>query len=274
MALSTLDVDFLRGVVAEKSGNVITQRQVYMLEKQLQPLAETEGLPGVEQLVNELRRSRSNALKTKIAEAVTVNETSFFRDIHPFDSLRTDILPKVIEKNKNEKALRIWCAASSSGQEPYSIAMVIREHFPALANWNIKILSTDLSEEMLEKTKNGVYSQIEVNRGLPVKKLIRFFDKSGTNWTAKPELRGIIDCRRLNLTAPWSYIGQFDIIFIRNVLIYFEPHVKKDILQRAIKLLRPEGYLFIGSSEMVIGMGLPIEREKVNETVCYRPTNR
>lgn len=272
MALSTTDVDFLRGVVAEKSGNVITQRQVYMLEKQLQPLAETEGLGGVEQLVSELRRSSNNKLKTMIAEAVTVNETSFFRDNHPFESLKTDVLPKVIEQNKDQKQIRIWCGASSSGQEPYSIAMVIRENFPELINWNVKILATDLSEEMLEKTKKGQYTQIEVNRGMPIKKLVRFFDKRGTNWVAKPELSGLLECRRLNLTTPWPYIGQFDIIFIRNVLIYFDPDVKKDILQRAIKLLRPDGYLFIGTSEMVIGMGLPIEREKINETVCYRHT--
>ncbi len=271
MALSTIDVDFLRGVVAEQSGNVITQRQVYMLEKQLQPLAETEGLGGVEQLVVELRRSRNNKLLNKVAEAVTVNETSFFRDIHPFEALKTDVLPRIIEKNKVEKQLRIWCAASSSGQEPYSIGMVIRENFPALQNWNVKILCTDLSEEMLTKTKNGEYSQIEVNRGLPIKKLVRFFDRTGTSWTAKSELRSMIEARRLNLTTQWPYIGQFDLIFIRNVLIYFEPEVKTDILRRAIALLRPDGYLFIGSSEMVIGLGLPIEKEKFNETICYRP---
>ena len=272
MALSTLDVNFLREVVAEKSGNVISQRQVYMLEKQLLPLAETEGMEGVEQLVVELRKTNNQNLKTKIAEAVTVNETSFFRDIHPFETLYKVVIPNLIKKNQNQKQLRIWCGASSSGQEPYTIAMVIREHFPELVNWNVKLLATDLSEEMLDKTSKGEYTQIEVNRGLPVKKLVKFFDRKGTNWVAKPTLRDMIECRRLNLTQAWPYMGKFDLMFIRNVLIYFDPDVKKDILQRATKLLNPDSYLFIGTSEMVIGMGLPLEREKINETVCYRPS--
>ena len=270
MSLSTIDVDFLRGLVERKSGNIIAQHQVYMLEKQLLPLAETEGMQSVEQLVAKLRGTGEHPLVDKVAEAVTINETSFFRDLHPFEALKTDVLPQIIERNKREKQIRIWCGASSSGQEPYSIAMVIRENFPQVNDWRIKILATDLSQDMLDKTASGEYSQMEVNRGLPVKKLVRFFDRNGLSWTAKPELRNMIECRRLNLAKPWPYMGQFDLIFIRNVLIYFDTNVKSDILKRAFGLLRPKGLLFIGGSEMVVGLGLPLQREKINQTICYR----
>lgn len=272
MPITNPDIDFLRGIVADLSGNVIAPRQVYMLEQRLNPLAESLGLTDIDTLVKELRRSNDTSLKTKVAEAVTVNETSFFRDVHPFEALRTHILPELVKKNAAKKSIRIWCAAASTGQEPVSIAMTIREGFPELSNWNFDIVATDLSEEVLEKCRSGNYSQLEVNRGLPARKLIRFFERAGADWRTKPEIRDMIRYQRLNLTKPLTFMSQFDIVFIRNVLIYFDQPTKTDILKRVHRTLSPDGYLFIGSAETVIGMGLPYRREELDATVCYRPT--
>ena len=272
MSLATADVEFLQGLVAKHSGNVIAPRQVHMLEQRLGPIAQNVGLSDVDQLVAELRRTRSPSLSTQVAEAVTVNETSFFRDMHVFDGLQKSILPDVVRRNAQTKQIRIWSAASSSGQEAHSTAMIIREHFPHLVGWKIEIVATDLSENMLNKSRSGEYTQLEVNRGLPVKKLVRFFDRNGSVWRAKPELRDMIQHRRLNLTQPWPFIGQFDVVLIRNVLIYFDQATKLDILQRIRRALRPDGYLFIGSAETLIGAGVPYKREQIDATVCYRPT--
>lgn len=272
MPLATHDIDFLRDLVAQHSGNVIAPRQVYMLEQRLAPLAQSKGLQDVTKLVTELRRSRNPGLSTQVAEAVTVNETSFFRDPHVFRALEAGILPEIVSRNRAKKELRIWCAACSSGQEPHSIAMTLREGLSHLSDWKLNIVATDLSEHMLRRSRAGEYSQLEVNRGLPAKKLVRFFERSGTTWRAKDELRNMISYRRLNLTQSWPYLGQFDIVFIRNVLIYFDQEKKRDILQRMRTVLKPDAYLFIGSAETIIGLGVPYERKEIHGTVCYRST--
>jgi chemotaxis protein methyltransferase CheR len=210
MPLADPDIDYLSGLVAAQSGNVIAPRQVYILEQRLNPLAERFGLPDVDALVKELRRSHDPTLKTKVAEAVTVNETSFFRDVHPFEALRTSIIPELIKKNAAKRSIRIWCAACSCGQEPVSIAMTMRESFPELSNWKFDIVATDLSEDMLERCRSGNYSQLEVNRGLPARKLVRFFERSGADWRTKPEIRDLISYQRLNLTKPLPFMGHFD----------------------------------------------------------------
>lgn len=272
MPLANPDIDFLRDLVADISGNVIAPRQVYMLEQRLTPLAQSMGLSDLQALVSELRRSHDLSLKTKVAESVTVNETSFFRDVHPFDALRTSIIPELVKKNAGERSIRIWCAAASTGQEPVSIAMTIRANFPELSNWKIDIIATDLSEEVLARCRTGNYSQLEVNRGLPARKLVRFFDRTGAVWRTKPEIRDMITYQRLNLTKALPSISKFDIVFIRNVLIYFDQPTKTNILKRVHRTLSPDGYLFIGSAETVIGMSLPYRREEIDATVCYRPT--
>ncbi len=273
MLLTDPDIEFLSGVVAEYSGNVISPRQAYMLEKQLTPVAKNVGLNDVVELVGKMRQAPNAILSTQVAEAVTVNETSFFRDNHPFVALEKKVIPDLIARNQSKKEIRIWCAACSCGQEPYTIAMIIREHFPHLSDWNIQIVATDLSDEMLNKSKSGEYSQLEVNRGLPVKKLVRFFDRQGSVWQVKQELKDLIDFRRLNLTTAWPFLGQFDIVFIRNVLIYFDQSTKAEILHRVRRVLRPDGYLFIGSVETTIGLGVPFQREEIDVSVCYRPNN-
>lgn len=273
MSLATSDIDFLRGLIARQSGNVISARQVYMLEQRLVPVAQEIGLTSVRELVEALRKDSRQQLSAKVAEAVTVNETSFFRDMHLFQALKTKIIPEIVERNQLRRTIDIWCAACSSGQEPYSTAMVFREHFPFLNSWNIRILATDISEEMLERTKQGVYSQLEVNRGLPMKTLLRFFDRHGAHWKAKNELRSMVTCRRLNLTQGWPRIGVFDIVMARNVLIYFDQASKTRILHKMKRAIASDGYLFIGSAEMLLGLSVPFERQEIDGTVCYRPTN-
>ena len=274
MSLPTADIDFLRGLVAEHSGNVIAPRQVYMLTQRLDPVARGVGLDNVEQLVDELRRARNPQLSDKVAEAVTVNETSFFRDMHLFEALRTKLLPDLARARQDTKRIRIWCAACSSGQEPYSIAMTIHEQFKRLDEWDIRILATDLSEQMLAKSRAGEYSQLEVNRGLPARKLVQYFNRKGQIWQVRPELRSLVNHRRLNLTQAWPYLGHFDLVFIRNVLIYFDQKTKADILQRIGSVVAPGGNVFIGSAETIIGLGVPFERQEINGTVCYQPNGK
>ncbi len=272
MPLATTDIEFLRELVARHSGNVIAPRQVYMLERRLTPFAGMIGLENVESLVDQLRRSYDESLSRQVAEAVTINETSFFRDVHLYKALHQTVIPELIRAKSKQKELRIWSSACSSGQEPYSIAMVLQDHFPQIADWNLQIVATDLSEEMLRRSREGRYSQLEVNRGLPAKQLVRFFERKGPHWQAKTELRKMILHRRLNLVEPWPYLGQFDIVLLRNVLIYFDQDVKTDILKRVKGTLRPEGYLFVGSAETLLGLGVPYHRKEIDATICYRPT--
>ncbi|MFT5523730.1 MAG: chemotaxis protein methyltransferase CheR [Pirellulaceae bacterium] len=269
MKLADADINYLCNLVAEHSGNVITPRQSYLIEQRLTPLAESLGLADLPSLVSKLRHSPNQLLTASVAEAVTVNETSFYRDAHPFEILQQKILPELLREKGPTQPIRIWCAASSSGQEPYSIAMLIRERFPEARN--VRIVATDICEKMLNKMRSGEYSRLEVNRGLPTRRLLNFFDRDGAIWRAKPDLRSMIECRRLNLTHPWPNLGQFDIVFIRNVLIYFSQTTKADILRRASHLLTPQGYLFVGSSEMIVGLDVPLRREEIDATVCYRP---
>ncbi len=271
MPLATPDIAYLKTLIAEKSGNVISTNQDYLLESRLSPVAKTAGLPNVERLVAELRRRPTGALHDQVAEAMTINETSFFRDMQPFDALRTVILPELIKKRSGAKSLSIWSGASSSGQEAYSIAMTIRDSFNELAAWNVRIQATDLSDEMVKRTTDGTYSQFEVNRGLPAPLLIKHFERHGTQWQARAELRRMIDARRMNLASAWPTLASFDVVFLRNVLIYFDQPSKERILTRVHKVLRPDGYLFLGGGETLITLNVPFVREPVGKTVCFRP---
>ena len=271
MPLAAPEIDFLRELIADRSGNVIASHQTYLLEQRLKPVATDLGLQDVSGLVSELRRSRNSALSDKVAEAVTVNETSFFRDMHLFQALQQDILPKVFEKNRATKKLRIWCAASSTGQEPYSLAMTIAQHFPHFMGWNIQILATDICENALNICRQAEYRQLEVNRGLPAPYLVRFFDRQGSLWRVKKELRDMIKFQKLNLMKRLPPMDTFDLVLIRNVLIYFDNKDKVDIVQRINSVLARDGYLFIGSAETFVGLNLSFKREEVRGTICYRP---
>ena len=271
MALAAPEVDFLKHLIVERSGNIASSIQDYLLESRLTPLARQAGLENVNALVAELRRIPTGSIPEQVAEAMTIKETSFFRDILPFDALRTQILPRLMAKRAASRSLSIWCGASSSGQEPYSIAMTIREHVDYLRAWNVKILATDLSDEMVRRTQEGVYSQFEVSRGLSPAMLARHFERAGTQWRARQELRRMIEVRRLNLAGSWPAVPLHDVVFLRNVLIYFDQAAKERILTRIHKVMRLDGYLILGGGETLMAMNVPFVREPVGRTVCFRP---
>src|SRR4051794_25376104 len=198
-------------------------------------------------------KTAGEALITEVVEAMTTNETFFFRDKIPFDHLRETILPALVQARASRQTLRIWCAASSTGQEPYSVAMCVKE-FAGLAGWRVEILATDLSQEVLEKSKAGIYSQFEVQRGLPIQMLVKYFTQIGELWQLNPDIRAMVQHRQLNLLQDFSHLGKFDVIFCRNVLIYFDQDTKTGIFGRLAKMLEPDGMLLLGAAETVVGI--------------------
>ncbi len=273
MALAESDIQYLQKAIARGSGNVIREHQSYLLEARLTPVAQAAGLDDVHALVAELQRSADRKLQEAVVEAMTINETSFFRDMQPFTALQEQVLPELIDRRKTRRQLSVWSAASSSGQEAYSIAMLIRSRFPELADWRVSILATDLSEEMVKRTREGVYSQFEVNRGLPASMLVKFFERQGLNWQARPELRQMIHAEKMNLAENWRTPARHDIVFIRNVLIYFDVPMKETILRRVHQSMQPDGYLFLGGGETLLQLDVPFERAAVGNAVCFRPTS-
>lgn len=274
MSLLANDIEFLRTAISERSGNMISAGQSYLLEARLSPLATSLGLPNVGALVVELRKNSRNPLYDKVAEAMTINETSFFRDMQPFNALKEEVLPYLAEARASTRTLSIWSAASSSGQEPYSIAIAVRTYCPQMSDWNVRILGTDISEEMVRRTTDGTYSQFEVNRGLPAALLVRNFDRKQLSWQVKPELKAMVKAQKMNLTKTWSTLAKHDVVFIRNVLIYFDQKTKTQILNRIHQSMRPDGFLFLGGGETLIQLDVPFERVNVGRTVAFRPVKK
>ena len=251
--MTPADYDYLRKFLKERSGLDLSPDKQYLVESRLQPLARKASLPGIPDLVLKIRNG-DGRLATDVVEAMTTNETFFFRDKIPFDHLRDSIVPGLIQARAARKSLRIWSAASSTGQEPYSIAMGLKEMGAALAGWRIEIIATDLSQEVLEKCKAGVYSQFEVQRGLPIQLLMKYFTQSGDTWQLKADVRAMVQFRQLNLLQDFSHLGTFDVIFCRNVLIYFDQDTKAMIFERMAKGLEADGTLLLGAAESVVGI--------------------
>ena len=247
------DYEFLRKLLKERSGLDLSVDKQYLVESRLLPLARKAGLAGITELVQKMKGGAA-ALTTEVVEAMTTNETFFFRDKVPFDHLRETILPVLLQSRANRRSLRIWSAACSTGQEPYSIAMCLKEKAQELAGWRIEIVATDLSQEVLEKSKAGIYSQFEVQRGLPIQMLVKYFTQTGELWQLNPEIRGMVQYRQLNLLQDFSQLGRFDVIFCRNVLIYFDQETKAGIFERMSKLIEPDGMLMLGAAESVVGI--------------------
>ena len=254
MALAERDFSYVRDLVYGSAAIVIEPGKEYLVESRLAPIAKEEGFVDLSGLVAKLRSAPQNGLHRKVVDAMTTNETTFFRDLYPFDMLRTEILPRLIEARKSTQVLTIWCAACSTGQEPYSVAMLLREHFPLLSRWRVKIYATDYCGPVLEKAKAGVFGQLEVNRGLPAPMLIKYFERRGSDFHIKDEIKSLIDFRQLNLMDQWPAMGPVSVIFIRNVLIYFDVATKKRILSRAHDLLTPDGTLFLGGAETTLNL--------------------
>jgi chemotaxis protein methyltransferase CheR len=248
------DFDYLRRLLKERSGLTLSAEKDYLLESRLTPVARRLGLAGLGEIVGQLRQPGSAALAIAVTEAMTTNETFFFRDRIPFDHLRDTILPALIAARAREKRIRIWCSAAAAGQEPYSIAMLLQAMAPQLAGFRVDILATDLSSEVIERAKAGVYSQFEVQRGLPIQLLVKHFSKNGDGWEIAPELRAMVQFRTLNLLHDFSPLGQFDVVFCRNVLIYFDQPTKSAVLHRVARQMPDESYLILGAAETVVGL--------------------
>lgn len=268
MPVSKSDFNYIRELVFERSAIVLEDGKEYLVESRLGPVAKLKGFDTIEHLVEDLRKNSNGELQYKVVEALTTNETSFFRDIHPFETLKNVVLPELIENRKNATELNIWCAASSSGQEPYSIAMLLSENFPALAK--INFIASDISEEMLTRCRSGEFSQLEVNRGLSAALLIKYFDKIGIKWAIKKKLRDLIKFQQINLAQNLPYLPKMDIIFLRNVLIYFDIEMKKKVLQQIKTILQPDGYLFLGGAETTLNLDEYLTLIRVKDSGCYR----
>lgn len=269
--LGQAEFDFLRGLVRERSAIVLDPGKEYLVDSRLVPLLREGGYPSAVELCQALRAGPRGELARRVVEAMTTNETSFFRDAHPFDALRGRLLPELLAARAAERTLRFWSTACSSGQEAYSLAMLLAEDFPELGEWDVSILATDISRDMVERTGHAVYGQLEMNRGLPAPLLLKYFQRSGTRWHLTPALRRLVQARELNLAAPWPPLPRFDVILLRNVLIYFDLDTKRSILRRARQALRTDGYLFLGSAETTVMVDESWERVTCGASVVYRP---
>jgi len=269
MSISAVDFDFVCTLIKRESAITLEPGKEYLVESRLGLLARQEGMGSVSDLIAILRKSPSAAVTYKAVEAMTTNETSFFRDVAPFDALREHVLPDLIAKRAAQRSLRIWCGAASTGQEPYSIAMLIRHHFPVLASWRVEIIATDISREVLDRARTGRYSQLEVNRGLPAMMLVKYFEKDGVDFVVHSTIRDMVTYRELNLIGPWNGIADADVVLMRNVLIYFDVETKKKIMANVRKIMRPDGYFMLGSAESTLSIDDRFKRVAVGKTSCY-----
>lgn len=271
--------EFVRTLVRKRSGIVLGAEKDYLIQARLTTLSRKEGFDSItelldqtQSLLDQLDADSQNVLSEKVVEAMTTNETSFFRDQHPFECLRNHVLPDLLPRRAAERSLKIWSAACSTGQEPYSVAMVLREHFPELHDWPVQLIASDLSTKCLERGRQGRYSQMEVSRGLPAPRLAKHFSRRGLDWVVHDDLRRMIDFRQLNLLDPDldHWLPQMDIVFLRNVLIYFDKETSQQILGRIRRVLRPDGYLFLGGAETTLFLDDAFERVPMNQAGCYR----
>jgi chemotaxis protein methyltransferase CheR len=251
--VTPLDYEFLRKLLKERSGLDLSADKQYLLESRLIPLARRAGVPGLPELVQKLKGG-AEALIAEVVEAMTTNETFFFRDKVPFDHFKGTIMPEMLHARASRRSLRIWCAASSTGQEPYSIAMCLKELGAALTGWRVEIIATDLSQGVLEKSRAGLFSQFDVQRGLPIQLLVKHFTQTGELWQLNADVRAMVQFRQLNLLQDFSHLGVFDIIFCRNVLIYFDQDTKTNVFGRLAKVIEPDGFLIMGAAETVVGL--------------------
>ena len=247
MSIDAQGFAYVRDLVRANSGVVLESGKEYLVEARLRPLAEKAGLASVELFIQKLRAGSLIAMSCSVIEAMTTNETLFFRDMHPFETLRSMVLPDLIERRGGARALNIWSAACSTGQEPYSTAMILREHFPNLASWSCQIRASDIASKVLDVARIGRYRQLEVNRGVPARLLVKYFSREGTDWQVKPEIRAMVQFFELNLLRPWPVMPKMDVVFLRNILIYFAVETKRLILDAVRRQMAPNGYLLLGS---------------------------
>ncbi len=252
--MNIADFDIYKDLLKANSGLVLTQDKSYLVESRLNPVAKKWGYDAIATMTNILRGVPPKDLVKDIIEAMTTNETSFFRDIKPFEIFKTHVLPYYKNKPHHSKRIRIWCAAAASGQEPYSLAMTIKEEAAKMPGFNFEIVATDISHEILDQAREGTYSQFEVQRGLPITHLMKYFTQNGDKWTVNQDVKNMITYKYFNLLDPMTMLGKFDIVFCRNVLIYFDPPTKKDVMERINGQINDDGFFFLGGAETVLGI--------------------
>jgi chemotaxis protein methyltransferase CheR len=248
------DFDYLRKLLKERSGLVLAADKQYLAESRLLPLARKAGVSNVGELMLKLHGSSAEPLVAEVIDAMTTNETFFFRDKIPFEHVRDTVLPALMAARGAQRHIRIWCAACSTGQEPYSLAMGFKEMGAALAGWRFDIVATDIAAAVIARAASGMYSQFEVQRGLPITLLLKYFQQVGEDWQVVPEIRAMVKFRQLNLLRDFSALGTFDVVFCRNVLIYFDHATKIDVLHRIARSMQPDGFLVLGAAETVVGL--------------------
>ena len=272
MGCSDSDYAYLRQLVLAESANLIDPSRNALFETRLTPIARMAGASSLEDFVSLLRVDRTPQLHRAVAEAMTINETSFFRDGKPFDALRETILPRLIENNAAERRLRIWSAASSTGQEAYSIAMLICEHFAELAGWDVKIVGTDISRQVIEYAQRGRYRRMEVNRGLPARMLVKYLVRDGDEWEVTPNLQAMCSFQYANLCAPLPKLPVFDLVMLRNVLLYFPQQDRSCVFSDVYRQMAPGGYLMLGAAEQAEDSTNLFQAEFARDCYFYRPT--
>jgi chemotaxis protein methyltransferase CheR len=270
MAIAGIEFDYIRRLVLARSALVLEPGKEYLVESRLEPLALQEGFPSLCHLIECLRNNSFGPLHRKVVEAMATSETMFFRDVRPFEVLRTIVLPELLKKRAEERILNVWCSACSSGQEPYSVAMLIREHFPAVLGWKLRIIASDISGEVLIRARQGCYSQLEVNRGLPAPLLLKYFSKKDEKWQLREEVRRMVEFLEINLVEPWPAMPTMDIVFMRNVLIYVGVDMKKTLLTKVRRLLKPDGVLLLGASESTINLDESFEPFPAERPALFR----
>lgn len=261
----------LRELLRSRTGVVLDDGKEYLVRARLGPVARREGLDSIRELAAVVRDRPEAPLSKRVIEALMTTETSFFRDVHPFSSLRDRLIPDLVRRRGGARRLRFWSAACSTGQEPYSLAILLREYFPHLEGWQIRILASDVSGAALERARAGRYSQLEINRGMPSHLLVRYFHREGLNWHVSKDIRQMVEFREVNLVESWPALPAMDVVFLRNVLIYFDDKLRRQVLERVARQLEPDGCLFVGGAETMIAYPDLFERVQMGGCSCYRP---
>ena len=274
MACSDSDYEYLRGVVMAQSANLIGPSRNALFDTRLSPIARLSGAANLEDFVNMLKAGRPAHLHRAVAEAMTVNETSFFRDLASFKMLREVIFPQLIDRRTHERRLRIWSAASSTGQEAYSVAMSIAEYFPDLMQWDVKIIGTDISRHVVDYAQRGRFRRLEVNRGLPARMLLKYMVRTGEEWEVIPQIRAMCEFQYANLCVPQPQLPVFDLVMLRNVLLYFSQHDRRTLFGEIYRKITPEGYLVLGNAEQAEDSTNLFEVGFAANYYFYRPVNR
>lgn len=272
-SIGPLDFDYIRALVRKESSIVLDGSKTYLVTSRLLPLARARGFDTIGALISQLQSTPFGELHTLAVEAIATTETSFFRDHHPFVALRDEIIPELVQRRKRSNhTLSIWSAACASGQEPHSVAMILRDRFADLNGWNLQLMASDFSRGMLDRAREGLYTQLEINRGLPAPYLVRFFSQQEDQWLLAPEVSRMFRFFHQNLTSEWILPAQVEIVMMRNVLIYFDVETRRELLRRVRRILKPGGYLLLGSAETTLNLDDLFTRVLVGRTVFYQVT--